>query len=1050
MPKESYALIRLLFVATALLAAVSCQNGGKSTNGGGRSVEKSRVAAAAPRIVGLPTGVDATAKVVEPGEISSPNDALGPVVRIDSSQPHYFEQPDQLVLPLFERPAREVFSRMRAAYLTPDGWFSVAEPLELGDQGGPVAILKTRHLGLSVLGGWRDGKRQMSAWCVRLLPEPGLAIASEVKKAARIVVLVHSVWADPECWEDLTKNLHGRLPRDTAIISMHCPPGNRLVDSGRLFFAELNKLAEANPSAEVHIVSHSTGGLVARYALENKPETKAKIASLTMLAPLNRGTGWAAHRVDDKGGRVSIFDEVLSKSRAPVSTLPDSVRLDNAVMLRDGAGAGWEDLDPRSEFFALLNRGWHTPPSRVEYRVIAGSKEDVESVSTGTIPFEEELQEEILGDGISSLRSAGLPNIDPVVLPLSHFRIQWSAKSAEDVIRTVGLTVSPSEKLVIDGPDADEWTKGFNTVCEISYSPDGSRLACAGGAGIQIRDAVNGKIIRSWIGHVGGVVSVAFSPDGKTIASGGRDNMIRIWEVSTGAIKATLEGHTDWVTSVAFSPDGKLVASGSIDMTVRLWNVARESLRCVLSDHSEPVMAVSFSPNGRVVASGSVDKSVRLWNVVTGTLERTLLGHTSGVDSVAFSSDGKTIATGSWDRSLRLWVAAKGVCLMRFSGHEYAVETVAISPDGRVIASGSLDKSVRLWNTATGTLLGVLLGHTDSVQTVTFSPDGNTLASGGGYDTIRLWSLDGGLPIAAPTPRRSAKPSYLVAYSPDGKTIASGSEDGTVHLWDVASGAWVRKLEGLSGLVTSVVFSPDGKAIVGGSIDDGVRMWDSSTGVLQRSLEGKPDQLSALVFSPDGKSIACASTSEYLWLWNTADGKRKRSIGRHDRGISSVAFSPDGNYIVTSSPKGAVRLWSVEQGTLTRTLDLDDDTAWTLTFSSDGKSIVGGSLDDDGFDGCVVILEVATGTLQKTLKGHKGAVRSVAFSPDGKTLACASDDGPIRLWNVETGESTRTLDGRFLQLAFSPDGQTLASAGIGTGIYLWPLADPTAPPRVIR
>ena len=54
-----------------------------------------------------------------------------------------------------------------------------------------------------------------------------------------------------------------------------------------------------------------------------------------------------------------------------------------------------------------------------------------------------------------------------------------------------------------------------------------------------------------------GVKSVAFSPDGKTLASGGGDNAIHLWDVRTGKSKMTLIGHTHWVFSLAFSSDGK-------------------------------------------------------------------------------------------------------------------------------------------------------------------------------------------------------------------------------------------------------------------------------------------------------------------------------------------------------------------------------------------------------------------------------------------------------------------------------------------------------------
>ena len=52
------------------------------------------------------------------------------------------------------------------------------------------------------------------------------------------------------------------------------------------------------------------------------------------------------------------------------------------------------------------------------------------------------------------------------------------------------------------------------------------------------------------------VLSVAFSPDGKTLASGGWDRAVRLWDTANGALKRTLP-HENLVYSVAFSPDGR-------------------------------------------------------------------------------------------------------------------------------------------------------------------------------------------------------------------------------------------------------------------------------------------------------------------------------------------------------------------------------------------------------------------------------------------------------------------------------------------------------------
>ena len=70
-----------------------------------------------------------------------------------------------------------------------------------------------------------------------------------------------------------------------------------------------------------------------------------------------------------------------------------------------------------------------------------------------------------------------------------------------------------------------------------------------------------------------GVYSVAFSSNGSTLASGGDDYNIYLWNTTTGEHVQTFEGHTDWVNSVAFSPDGSTLASAGFDDTVRIWRV---------------------------------------------------------------------------------------------------------------------------------------------------------------------------------------------------------------------------------------------------------------------------------------------------------------------------------------------------------------------------------------------------------------------------------------------------------------------------------------------
>ena len=59
-------------------------------------------------------------------------------------------------------------------------------------------------------------------------------------------------------------------------------------------------------------------------------------------------------------------------------------------------------------------------------------------------------------------------------------------------------------------------------------------------------------------------------------------------------------------------------------------------------------------------------------------------------------------------------------------------------------------------------------------------------------------------------------------------------------------------------------------------------------------------------------------------------------------------------------------------------------------------------------------MESGGGPCRRTMEGHSRSVRSVAFSPDGQYLASGSCDKTVKLWRVENGECTRTMEGQTL------------------------------------
>jgi WD40 repeat protein len=208
----------------------------------------------------------------------------------------------------------------------------------------------------------------------------------------------------------------------------------------------------------------------------------------------------------------------------------------------------------------------------------------------------------------------------------------------------------------------------------IAFSPDGSTLATASGdsRSVTLWDVASGEARATLADHRGPIWSVAFSPDGKTLAAAsgkvpavaqaadaGQFGEIKLGDLSRRVPKprVSLGGHGCGIAAVAFSPDGMTLASGGFDRSVKLWNVATGQEWAALAEHEGWVAAVAFSPDGKTLATGSHDHSVKLWDAVTGYELTTLRGHTGNVYSVAFSPDGAMLASGSLDGSVRIWEA---------------------------------------------------------------------------------------------------------------------------------------------------------------------------------------------------------------------------------------------------------------------------------------------------------------------------------------------------------------------------------------------------------
>jgi WD40 repeat protein/serine/threonine protein kinase len=527
----------------------------------------------------------------------------------------------------------------------------------------------------------------------------------------------------------------------------------------------------------------------------------------------------------------------------------------------------------------------------------------------------------------------------------------------------------------------------------------------------------------------GGVpVSAIFSPDGRRLATWTWDNVLRIWDVDSGASIAALEGHSDGITSAAFSPDGTRIASGSYDRTVRIWTLAPKQTTPAVAEHDGEVNAVAFAPDGLRVASAGSDKVVRIWDV-TGQSLATLTGHDRSVTAVAFAPNGRDLASGSEDQTIRLWDAETFGARRILNGHTGTITSLAFSADGRRIVSGSADQTLRFWQPEAVQPEGIIANTGGDVRQIAISRDSSRVAVAQHDGAVRILNLSAMAPsLVCP----GVRGSFLnnIAFTPDGSRLLATfwARGGSIRVSDPSTCDTLTTYGTRGSAVLAM--SPDGNRFATGDWDR-LEGWDLTAGrrLWQSDRMGR---VRALVYSPDGTRII-ATADRDVRVWDADRHTVILTMAGHDAEVNAVSVSPDGRWIASGSDDGTVRLWNARTAQPVATLKGHDAAVFAVAFSPDSARLISG-----GGDGALRLWDVATHEPILVLRGHQGSIASVAFTPDGSRIVSGSGaftpdgsrilsgsgDGTVRVWEsrlVHDADATLLVRRLRATLRFSSD-----------------------------
>ncbi|CEF66661.1 Autophagy-related protein 16-2 [Strongyloides ratti] len=231
------------------------------------------------------------------------------------------------------------------------------------------------------------------------------------------------------------------------------------------------------------------------------------------------------------------------------------------------------------------------------------------------------------------------------------------------------------------------------------------------------------------------------------ILGASNDTCTYIWNISNETVRYTFTGHTDAVMSAKFFDLNKKVASGGRDRVIKIWDLSKQQIIRNYLPGTTILDILDATEMASCFLSGHVRKEVHLWDERSPSSEsQNFITFEDKVTSLHEVPGTMQVLCSIADETLSLIDIRNMMELHSYSAEQFRISSdhskCTVSPNGRYIATGSANGLVFIWNiqsTKLEKILPVKDAHEGAVVSIAWHPLGNYLATGDKKQTVCIW-----------------------------------------------------------------------------------------------------------------------------------------------------------------------------------------------------------------------------------------------------------------------------------------------------------------------